>query len=264
MNNSKLNRRALSAKTKLMYTLLAYLGFLITWGVGQVTAELTGEVARFFSLVFFMVVHIAIFGIAIPLYLSRRFGYKHHSPVSRTKTITGMAALLIVFIAGVFFSDALPKLQANPPSVEGVIKYLLLFLPMALGICLQSFFLIPRTIESLVGNKPLTLWLAVIGSSVSIGLGFWVDQLFSSGETAIVMMVLGIFFGLGASLTHSLPLTYLFFLPTMLVNTLSEGKYYGFPWSALILGFICSCVVLLHHISQLRSSSVGDSTNAST
>jgi hypothetical protein len=78
------------------------------------------------------------------------------------------------------------------------------------------------------------------------------------------MMVLGIFFGLGASLTHSLPLTYLFFLPTMLVNTLSEGKYYEFPWSTLILGFICSCVVLLHHISQLRSSSAGDSTNAST
>jgi len=171
--------------------------------------------------------------------------------------------LLFVFIAGVFFSDALPELQATPQSIEGVIKYLLLFPPMALGLCLHSFFLIPRTIESLMGDKPSTLWLAVGGSAVSIGLGFWVDQLFSNFEIAIVMMVLGIFFGFGAILTRFVYLTYLFFLPTMLVNTLSEGKYYGFPWGALIIGFVCSCVAVLHHISKLHSS-VGRPTSAST
>jgi hypothetical protein len=251
------------ARNRLSFTLFSYLGFLITWGLGQVTARFTGEVASFFSLVFFMVVYITGFGIAIPLYLSRRFGYEYHSPVSRTKTITGLVALLLVLIAGTLFSDALPKLQANPPSIEGVIKYLLLFLPMAFGICLQSFFLIPRTIESLVENKQSTLWLAVIGASVSIGLGFWVDQLFSSYETAIVMMVLAIFFGLGAVLTRSLYLTYLFFLPTMLINTLAEGKYYRFPWGALIIGFICSCAAVLHHVSQ-SCASKGRPTNAST
>lgn len=243
-----------NAKNKLTYTLLAYFGFLTTWGVGQVTAQLTGEVAQFFSLVFFTVVYIAVFGIAIPLYLSRRFDYQPHAPGVSGKTITGIVILSLVLIAGVFFSDALPKLQANPPSLEGMLKYLLLFLPMALGICLQSFFLIPSAIESLVGEKPTTLWLAVIGSSVSIGLGFWVDQLFRSGELAVVMMVLGIFFGLGAILTRSLHLTYLFFLPTMLINTLSEGKYYGFPWSALMIGFICSCAAVLYHIRQVRTA----------
>jgi len=253
-----------TARNKLVHTLLAYLGFLTTWGVGQVTARLTGEVAIFLSLVFFMVVYVAIFGVAIPLYLSRRFSYTYHSPVSKTRTIAGLMVLLFVFIAGVFFSDALPKLQAAPPSIEGVIKYLLLFSPMALGICLQSFFLIPRTIESLIGDKPSTLWLAVIGSSVSIGLGFWVDQLCSSFEIAIVMMVLGVFFGLGAILTRSLYVTYLFFLPTMVVNTLSEGKYYGFPWGALIIGFVCSGAAVVHHISKVHSLMRHPATRAST
>lgn len=243
-----------NAKNKLSLMLLAYVGFLMTWGLGQAGAKLGGEAVSLFSLVFFMVVHIAGFGIAIPLYISRKFGYRYHSSVSLTRTITGMAALLLALIAGVFFSDALPKLRANPPSMEGIIKYLVLFIPMALGICLQSFFLIPRTIESLIGDKPLTLWLAVMGSSISIGLGFWVDQLFSTFEIAIVMMVLGIFFGLGSVLTRSFYLTYLFFLPTMLVNTLSEGKYYGFPWGALIIGFIFSCAAFFHHISLLAPS----------
>ena len=242
----------ISLRNRLMPTLLAYLGFLITWGLGQVTARFTGEVASFFSLVFFMVVYIAISGIAIPLYLSRRFSYRFHLPVSRARMIAGIVVLSFVFIVGVFFSDALPKLQAAPPSAEGVVKYLLLFTPMALGICLQSFFLIPRTVESLMGDKSSTLLIAVICSAVSIGLGFWVDQLFSSFDIAIIMMVLGVFFGLGAALTRSLYLTYLFFLPTMLVNTLSEGKYFGFPWGALIIGFVCSCAMVLHHISRSR------------
>ena len=242
------------SKDMLFFTLLAYLGFLITWGIGQVTARITGNLASFLSLVFFMVVYVAIFGIAIPLHLSRKFGYQFHSSVSKTRRITGLVVLLCVFVIGVFLSDALPKLQANPPSAGGVIKYLLLFPPMALGICLQSFFLIPRTIEALTGNKSSSILLAVIGSAVSVGLGFWVDQLFSSFEIAIVMMVLGIFFGLGAALTRSLYFTYLFFLPTMLVNTLSEGKYFGFSWGALIIGFVCSCLVVFHHISKSHSS----------
>ena len=239
-----------SVRNRVVPTLLAYVGFLTTWGVGQVAARMTGEVASFFSLVFFMVVYVAIFGIALPFYLSRRFGYKSHLTGSKPRMIAGLVVLSFVFIVGVFFSDALQKLQATPPSAEGVVKYLLLFSPMALGICLQSFFLIPRTIEALMGDKPSTLLLAVIGSAVSIGLGFWVDQLFSSFDIAVVMMVLGIFFGLGAALTRSLYLTYVFFLPTMLVNTLAEGKYFGFPWGALMIGFVCSCAMVIHHISR--------------
>jgi hypothetical protein len=242
-------------KDRLFPTLLAYLGFLITWGIGQATANLAGETARFLSLVFFMVVYIAIFGIATPLYLSQKFGYQLHSPVSKTRGIAGLAMLLFVFVIGVFFSDALPKLQANPPSGDGVIKYLLLFPPMALGICLQSFFLIPKTIEVVMDKKMSTTWItaiAVIASVISVGIGFWVDQLFRSFETAIVMMILGIFFGLGTILTRSLYLTYAFFLPIMLVNTLSEGKYFDFPWSALVIGFVCSFAIVLYHIIKSR------------
>jgi len=251
------------ARNRLVHTLLAYLGFLTTWGVGQATARLTGEVASFLSLVFFMAVYVALFGVAMPLYLSRRFSYACHAPVSKTRTIAGLVVVFFVFIAGVFFSDALPKLQAAPPSREGVIKYLLLFSPMALGLCLQSFFLIPRTIESLMGNTPSTLFLAVFGSSVSIGLGFWVDQLFRSFEDAIVMTVLGVFFGLGAMLTRSLYVTYLFFLPTMVVHTLSEGEYYDLPWGALIIGFVCSCAAVAHHVSKVHSFMRHPATRAS-
>jgi len=70
-----------NARDRLTHTLLAYLGFLATWGVGQATARLTGEGASLFSLLFFLVVYVTIFGIAIPLYLFRKFRYKPHSPV---------------------------------------------------------------------------------------------------------------------------------------------------------------------------------------
>ncbi len=52
--------------------------------------------------------------------------------------------------------------------------------------------------------------------------------------------------GIGAQQTRSLPLTYLFFTPIMLVNTLAEGKYYDSSWSTLLIGFAVYILVILH------------------
>ncbi len=236
----------------LVPVLLAYAAFLLSWGIGQAFDLWPGEGGGFIQLTFFMVVYIALTGIALPLGLARRFGFPLHLSASRGRTLGGLGVFGLVSILGIFFSDALPLLAANPPSLAGVFKYLLLFVPMSLGICLQCFFLIPRSLEAVLPEQRWTP-LVVIGASVlAVGLGFWVDQLFVTTDLALIQMYLALFFGLGAFLTRSLPLTYGFYVVTMLVNTLSEGKYYIFPWSALVIGFLAAGLAVGAHLFYTR------------
>jgi|GEM_PF-6435598 len=241
----------------LFSTALSYAAFLLTWGIGQALDLWLGESGVFIQLTFFMVVYIALTGIAIPLVLARRFGFPIHAPTTKWNMLGGMGALLLVSILGIFFSDALPLLKASPPSLGGIIKYLLLFIPMSLGICLQCFFLIPRSLEAVFPKRRWTSIVVVLSSVIAIGAGFWVDQLFVSFELALIQMYLGIFFAVGALLTRSLPLTYAFYVVTMLFNTLSEGKYYAYPWSALVIGFFAASLAI---VFRKNFDSILDST----
>jgi hypothetical protein len=227
-------------------TILAYSGFLVAWGTGQALAEIIQENGKYFSLLFFCVVFITLFGIAVPLLLSKQYSFKLHIPGTKWRQITGNTALLIVFIIGVFNPDAFPVLLKNPPAAAATVKYFLLFLPMSLGIYLQSFFLIPRTIESVVSGKKLSIVLAIIVSALSYGLGFWVDTLFMSIEFAFTMAFLGIFFGMGSVFTGSIYSTFPVLFVVTLVNTLAEAKYYEDPWGILTIGFGVSCAVLVY------------------
>ncbi|MGD9212136.1 MAG: hypothetical protein PVI90_15245 [Desulfobacteraceae bacterium] len=238
-------------KDNLLPIILAYVGFIFTWGFSQILdIETSGGLPAFLSLVFFLVVYVSAFGIALPFFLSIQYGYELHGSASKISRMIGIAALVGGFVIGVFFSDALPLIKANPPTTAGIIKYLLLFAPMALAICLQCFFLVPMTIKSFCNDKISAIILPVSGAVLSIGFGFWVDQLFRDFDLAMVMMMLGTFFGLGAVLTQSLYLTYFFFFPTMLINTLSEGKYTEFSWGPLIIGFVCTSAIIFNHFNR--------------
>jgi hypothetical protein len=235
-----------TGKKLLLYTVIAYLLFLVFWGVGQVFSNVMTGNGRWFSLLFFFIVYMAILGIAAPLYLGRKFGLKLHSPISTAKTLWGFVFLALFVAIGVFFSGALPILAQNPPTAGAVAKYLLLFLPMALGISLYSTFLIPRAVVAAVGKKALGIILAVIVSAISLSLGFLVDSLFSDLNIAIVMLVLGLLLGLGSVLTQSIIYSYPALFVVILVNSLSEAKYFGENWWTLVIGFSACCAVVFY------------------
>ncbi|MFZ5821240.1 MAG: hypothetical protein ACOYYJ_15195 [Chloroflexota bacterium] len=231
---------------------LSYTAFLLAWGIGQAMEGWLGKDGIFIQLTFFMVVYIALTGIAIPLWLARRFGFALSTPAPKWRKAGGFLALGIVLVASVFFSDALPLLKADPPSAAGALKYLLLFVPMALGICLQCFFLAPRSLEAVLPDRWWRPVLVVAASALAIGLGFWVDQLFASPDLALTQVMLGVFFALGALLTRSFAWTYACYLVAILVNTLSEGKYFEYPWAALGIGFVAACLAVLGHAWKNR------------
>ncbi len=102
-----------------------------------------------------MVIHIGVFGIVVPLYLIRRFNFKLQTSISRRGMAIVLVALVLVLIAGIFISGSLTTLSKDPPSIAGIVKYVLIFVPMALGICLQCFVLIPQKVRDALGNR---LW----------------------------------------------------------------------------------------------------------
>lgn len=221
-------------------TLLAYLAFLIAWGGAQALQPLGVTI----SLSVFVFVYVGLTGIGLPFQVAAALRLPMPARSPRGELLGGIGALAIALLIGVFGSDALPLIAANPPDLAGVIKYLLLFLPMGLGISLMCFDLIPRTVQVLLGEGWPGRFAAAVAAGLAIGLGFWVDQLFSGMELAIIQGLLGLLIGLGYLLTRSLALTTLTYWVLLLVNTLSEGKYFGYPWAILIGGFMFSLLMI--------------------
>ena len=233
----------------LLWTLIAYATFLCSWGAGMVISRTMAS--RFWSLLLFYAIYIAPFGLFLPLLVSRKFGIEPHKPRGKWRTIAGIGVFIVFIVFGVFFSDALPLISANPPTLAIIIKYLLLFIPMGLGITLQCFFLIPRLTENKLGSGWWSAVIAVIASGLALGVCFFVDRFFDAApmkeviEVSATMGALGLVCGTGALLTRSVYITAPVFITVMVLNTLSEAKYFDESWGALIAGFLLSALAVV-------------------
>ncbi len=228
--------RKAGARRMVISTALSYLGFIACWGIAQVLPATFGQGWRLFSLLFFYVVSVSIAGIMAPLYLADQFGFTFHEPVSRRRMFLGVAVLGSTLIVG-GSAAALPMLMQGPPPVENAVRYFLVLLPIALGICFQSCLLIPRTVETLLDGKLLGILTAVLLSALSFGLAFMVDSLFSDIGHALLMTGFGLLFGLAAVLTRSVYLTFPVMFVVVIANTAARVQYREDPWGPLVAGF---------------------------
>ncbi|MCA9552043.1 MAG: hypothetical protein KC933_18530 [Myxococcales bacterium] len=228
------------------YALFAQLVWLACWAGAQLLVERMGPAMLPVSLYAFTVGYAALAGVALPLWGARRYGLRLSAPTAGGRRGAGIAALTVAVLAGLFGSGAAQQVVAEPPSGAVLVKYFFLFAPMAAGITLHAFFLLPRGLAGPQDHlRPTTLALAVGVSALSVGAGFWADQLFRSVDLAGVQLVLGLFLGLGAALSRSALWTYFAYLLIMQFNTLEEAKYFDFPWAPLVAGFIVSTAALV-------------------
>jgi len=228
------------------WALGSYIIFLTAWGVSQMAFpdwEGGWGVAR---CLFWGIVYLGIAGTALPLYIARKFDLAMSDPdVPAKRFIIGTAALLIAVGVGVFMSGSFDRVMEIRPPAAVVLKYLLLFAPMAAALTLHCLFLVPAAVTGALGGHNGAMSLAIVVSALSMGLGFLVDARFDSTENAVTMTVLGLLFGTGAVLTRSVSLTAFVFFLVMLSNTLAEGKYNDYPWYAAATGFVLCALFLL-------------------
>lgn len=203
-----------------------------------------------------MILHVAFFGIGVPLFIIYKYRLSLLEKVDKISFILGIAVLLLGLFINLFNPDGILVLLNDPPPAYAILKYLLLFLPMSFGICLQCFYLIPTVIRLITDRPILQGILMPISSGLSLSIGFAFDTLFTNWELVSVMFIMGLIIGMSWYLIRSFIWIYLTFSLMILVNTLVEGKYYHYPWTAVIIGFLSSLLIVVYFLIKRASNRI--------
>ncbi|HPY81293.1 MAG TPA: hypothetical protein PK548_05595 [Bacteroidales bacterium] len=124
-----------------------------------------------------------------------------------------------------------------------ILKYILLFFPMSLGVGLFAFLLIPNMIQGWEKNKMKSV-LLVISISIFFFFSFYMDSLFQDVELAITMGFIGLLLGVGYLFLRNFWIVYLALFIIMLVNTLSDNKYDEYSYWVVIVSTLLSLAIL--------------------
>lgn len=232
--NELTDRRPLNPWASIAAILFMY----ICWGIAQWVAKTTE--GSDLSAILFSLLYCTISGVLIPLFIKRK--KKLAFNFGKPNYLWSSISIVITLVVGLILSGAVKETLAINYGITTIVKYLLLFFPMALALSLFAFFIIPHTLK----NRQHTLSakiVLVIAIALFFFIGFWVDQLFQV-ELAITMGLLGLLFGICFLFVRNFWTMFSVFYITILFNTLAESKYVNYPMWVVIL---CSvlCVALL-------------------
>ena len=83
-----------------------------------------------------------------------------------------------------------------------------------------------------------------MAGAIALGFAFWVDQLFTGIEVALVQLGPGLIVGAGLMLHGSIVLSFFVYWLIVMINTLAEGKYAAYPGAAIAIGDVFCLIVL--------------------
>ena len=221
--------------------------FYIVWGVSQLISIKTQY--SLLSSLLFSIVFTGLIGCFIPIYFKNKFRWSYNKPDSNR--IAGYIFLGLAIIFSTIFSGALFKVVELKYSWILILKYILLFFPMSLGIGLFAFLLIPNTLQYRKNNRIKSV-LLVISISIFFFLSFYIDSLFQDTELAAIMGFIGLLLGLGYYFLGNFRIVYLSLFIIMLVNTLADNKYDEYNFWIAVVSTLLSLTILMFDFIQNR------------
>jgi hypothetical protein len=233
------------------YLILAIVFYYLCWGIPQFFNKYN-LLSPILNNWFFSVVYTGIAGCLVPIILRSKYNFEYYLKTKTSSKLIGLLFLVLSLVFGLVFSEAIINTIRLGYSAFIVIKYILLFFPMALGLSLFSFLIIPRFIDSIMSNKPLNLILTSVITATFYFLGFYIDSTFGNIELALTMSFLGLFFGISNWFTKNFWITFTAFYITMLFNTLSEDKYSDYSFLIVLSSTAISLIIIITDILHNR------------
>lgn len=234
-----------------LYLTLAIVFYYLCWGIPQFFNHYN-LLSPVLNNWFFSVFYTGIAGCLIPVILRRRYNFEYYLETKKSYKLIGYSFLVLSLVFGLIFSNALADTIKLGYSATTIIKYILLFFPMALGLSLFSFLLIPRLVDRMKLNKPLNMILTMAFTGTFFFLGFFIDSTFGNIELAFTMAILGIFFGISNWFLKNFWIAFFAFFITMLFNTLSEDKYSDYLLIIVLSSTVISFSIMITDILLKR------------
>ncbi|MGI6047954.1 MAG: hypothetical protein ACOYEG_08115 [Petrimonas sp.] len=236
-------------KTKPLH--LAFLSiafFYIGWGVSQLIGIKMHN--SLLSSLLFSFVFTGLIGTFIPIYFKNIFNWKYKK--SSSNKIAGYFFLILAVIFSTLLSGAFVKVIELNYSWNLILKYVLLFFPMSLGIGLFAFLLIPNVIYNWEKSRNKSI-LLIASISIFFFISFYVDSLFQDIELAATMGVIGLLLGVSYLFLRNFWIIYLALFIIMIVNTLADNKYDEYSYGVVIVSTLLSLAILMYDFRKNRN-----------
>lgn len=227
-------------KTKsTLWILLLVLIFYISWAIPQFII-LKSQNSLLPNLIF-STIFTGLIGCLAPIYLKNKYQWTYNKKSS--KKIAGYLFLIIAIVFSIVLSGSLFKVIELKYSWIMILKYILLFFPMSLGIGLFAFLLIPNSISGWTNSRPKSI-LMIFLISVFFFLGFYIDSLFHNIELAGIMGFIGLLLGLSYFFLRKFWIVYFTLFLIILINTLADNQYNEYQYWIVITSTLISLLII--------------------
>lgn len=218
--------------------------FLTAQAIAAFIPFLPGEHSQTASEILRLFVVAGLLGIMMPVLLGRKINLPYDRTVTKKRIIAGMALFTGALVLEItFFSSWFTILSTNPDDIIRI-KHLLTTLPLTIALTLLFYFLLPETIERVLGTGPAARALALIVPAGALGLTLYAETGFTRTDMLVIMTCVGFLAAAGHLLTDKFFLTFVTVFLAVYANSLAELRYDGFSWPVAIAGFIF-CLLLL-------------------
>lgn len=160
--------------------------------------------------------------------------------------------MILAVIFSTLLSGAFVKVIELNYSWNLILKYVLLFFPMSLGIGLFAFLLIPNVIYNWEKSRNKSI-LLIASISIFFFISFYVDSLFQDIELAATMGVIGLLLGVSYLFLRNFWIIYLALFIIMIVNTLADNKYDEYSYGVVIVSTLLSLAILMYDFRKNRN-----------
>jgi hypothetical protein len=224
---------------------LALVFFYICWGIPQFFDKYE-ILTPYLNQWFFSVVFTGITGCLVPILLKNKYKITY-SMKSQTlhHYIIGLVFLAISLIVGIVFSGAFIQTTTLGYTLDIVLKYVLLFFPMSLGISLYAFLLLPRVIDTFLAYKINNVLITSLVTACFFFIGFFIDSTFGNLKLACTLALLGLLFSLSHWFTKKFWISFFGLFITILFNTMAEHKYVNYPFVIVIASTSISVLIIV-------------------
>ncbi len=237
----------MSGNTRLIATTAAaFLAWVAAWGALQFLHLRVGVEPRWLIELFFTGGYAAGLGVALPLWISARFGLSPRPPERRrARLAAGWALHATAALLALVGSGVAAELLTAPPAPVKVLRYVLLFVPMSLGIGLMCFHLLPRVVECVLPPGWPRAVLALLLPCAAIFVGFCADTLLTDLPLAGTMALIVLLVGAAERLIRRLGASCLVLYVIVTLNTLNDAQHDDFNLVVAGAGVVLVGLILL-------------------
>lgn len=191
------------------------------------------------NLLYFCLAHMAIFGAIIPLTIAKLFGLKPHRKVPPVILWPSIAILVGAFLFYAHYQGFLSNMLNPDPNPAYMTEAFFYIFPFALGLCVYSCFLLPRSIMFVLDQNKFS---PILEACIAAGTMFisWQVYIIEPHILPEKIFWTGMAIAAAGALSRSFYMSFIVCFAALYGASMVHPVFHKIPWEPILPGFLAA------------------------